>query len=100
MFRYYAIRGQTKLVDKNVNKKITEKKYEELIRIDNVANSVNLWNRLKEVLKKDNKVEYCYNEMNLIKINEDDFKNYIKDIYEQRKEIIINNNDSETDDIN
>jgi len=100
MFRYYAIRGQTKLVDRNVNKKIIEKKYEELIRIDNVANSVNLWNRLKEVLKKDNKVEYCYNEMNLIKINENEFKNYIKDIYEQRKEIIINNNDSETDDIN
>ena len=95
MFRYYAIRGQTKLVDRNVNKKITEKKYEELLRIDKVANSVNLWNRLKELLKKDNKVEYCYNEMNLIKIN-NNFKNYIKDIYEQRTEIIINNNDSET----
>jgi hypothetical protein len=25
MFRYYAIRGQTKLVDRNINKKITEK---------------------------------------------------------------------------
>ena len=33
--------------------------------------------------------------MNLIKIN-NNFKNYIKDIYEQRTEIIINNNDSET----
>ena len=98
MFRYYAIRGQTKLVDRNVNKKIIEKKYEELLRIDNVANSVNLWNRLKELLKKDHKVEYCYNEMNLIKINEEEFKNHIKDVYERRREIIINNNDIESND--
>ena len=32
--------------------KITEEKYEEIIRINDVTNSVNIWNRLKEKLKK------------------------------------------------
>jgi hypothetical protein len=89
-FRYYAVRGQPNYVNRKSNKKITEDKYKEILRINNVANSVNLWNRLKEQLSKS--VEYCGNEMNLINISEVEFINIIKDIYEKRKYIDIENN--------
>ena len=50
-YRYYAIRAQTKYVNNKVEKMITVRNYKELIRINNVANSVNIWNRLKEFTK-------------------------------------------------
>ena len=98
LFRYYCIRGQLYHVNKRIKKKTIEEKYEEIIRIDDVTHSVNLWNRLKEKLRK--KVEYCGNEMNLIDINENDFIDTIKNVYDKRKEIIIeeNNRDDTSDD--
>jgi hypothetical protein len=50
---------------------------EEFSRINNVANSKNLWHRLKEKLKK--KVEYCGNEMNLIDITEEELWHRLKE---------------------
>ena len=94
-YRYYGVRGQPNYVNRKSNKKITEDKYIEILRINNVANAVNLWNRLKEQLSES--VDYCGNEMNLIDINEIEFINIIKDIYEKRKYIEIENNNSETD---
>jgi DNA repair exonuclease SbcCD ATPase subunit len=88
-FKYYAVRGQTSYVNRKANKKISEEKYKEILRINSVANSVNLWNRLKEQLKKS--VEYCGNEMNLISISEQQLIDIIKDIYEKRKLIYIEN---------
>ena len=96
LFRYYCIRGQLYHVNKRIKKKTTEEKYEEIIRIDDVTHSVNLWNRLKETLKK--KVEYCGNEMNLIDINEIEFIDIIKNVYDKRKEIIIEENNSDDSD--
>ena len=96
LFRYYCIRGQLYHVNKRIKKKTIEEKYEELIRIDDVSHSVNIWNRLKEKLKK--KVEYCGNEMNLIDINENDFIDTIKLVYDKRKEIIISDNNDDTSD--
>jgi len=96
LFRYYCIRGQLYHVNKRIKKKTIEEKYEELIRIDDVSHSVNIWNRLKEKLRK--KVEYCGNEMNLIDINENDFIDTIKLVYDKRKEIIINENNDDTSD--
>jgi hypothetical protein len=58
-----------------------------LYRINNVANSINPWNRLKEKLK--NKVEYCGNELNLIEIIELELLDNIKLVYEKRKDIIL-----------
>jgi hypothetical protein len=98
-FKYYAIRGQTGYVNRKSSIKIIEDKYKEIIRINSIANAVNLWNRLKEKLKKS--VEYCGNEMNLISINENEFIEIIKDIYEKRKLVLLdytsNNNISESD---
>ena len=98
-------------VDRKSNKKINKENYntikfttldglEEISRIDNVANSKNIWHRLKEKLKK--KVEYCGNEMNLIDITEEELWNTIKLVYDKRKEVIINddvesNNNSDSD---
>ena len=96
LFRYYCIRGQLYHVNKRIKKKTIEEKYEELIRIDDVSHSVNIWNRLKEKLRK--KVEYCGNEMNLIDINENDFIDTIKLVYDKRKEIIISENNDDTSD--
>ena len=95
LFRYYCIRGQLYHVNKRIKKKTIEEKYEEILRIDDVTNSVNLWNRSKEKLRK--KVEYCGNEMNLIEINEDEFINTIKLVYDKRKEIVIDENNNESD---
>ena len=96
LFRYYCIRGQLYHVNKRIKKKTIEEKYEELIRIDDVSHSVNIWNRLKEKLRK--KVEYCGNEMNLIDINENDFIDTIKLVYDKRKEIIISEDNEDTSD--
>jgi len=93
LFRYYCIRGQLYHVNKRIKKKTTEEKYEEILRINDVTNSVNIWNRLKEKLRK--KVEYCGNEMNLLEINETDFIDTIKIVYDKRKEIIIKDNNSD-----
>jgi phage anti-repressor protein len=97
LYKYYAICGQSTYVDRKSNKKIDKENYtkikftsdglEEISRIDNVANSKNLWHRLKEKLKK--KVEYCGNEMNLIDITEEELWNTIKLVYDKRKEVII-----------
>ena len=61
-----------------------------------MSHSVNIWNRLKEKLRK--KVEYCGNEINLIDINENDFIDTIKLVYDKRKEIIISDNNDDTSD--
>jgi hypothetical protein len=110
LYRYYAICGQSSYVDRKSNKKINKENYEiikfislngseEFSKIDNVANSKNLWHRLKEQLRK--KVEYCGNEMNLIDITEKELWNTIKLVYDKRKEVTIdediesnNNSDS------
>ena len=109
LYKYYAICGQSTYVDRKSNKKINKENYtkikfttsdgnEEISRIDNVANSKNLWHRLKEKLKK--KVEYCGNEMNLIDITEE-LWNTIKLVYDKRKEVTINDdiesNNSDSD---
>ena len=79
--------------ERTLKKKI-EENYKLIDRIPNVANSVNIWIRLKETLQ--NKVEYCGNNMNLINITEETLIDTIKDVYEQRKDIYINeNNDTE-----
>lgn len=88
-FKYYAVRGQTSYVNRKANKKINEQKYKEILRINSVANSVNLWNRLKEQLNKS--VEYCGNEMNLISISEQQLMDTIKNVYEKRKFVCIDN---------
>jgi hypothetical protein len=98
LYKYYAICGQSTYVDRKSNKKILKENYmkikfttsdglEEISRIDNVANSKNLWHRLKEKLRK--KVEYCGNEMNLIDITEEELWNTIKLVYDKRKEVTI-----------
>ena len=98
LYKYYAFCGQSTYVDRKSNRKIDKEHYikikfttsdglEELSRINNVANSKNLWHRLKEKLKK--KVEYCGNEMNLIDITEEELWNTIKLVYDKRKEVII-----------
>lgn len=92
-FRYYVIRGQPSYVNKKINIKEADK-FEVMLRIKDVSNSVNLYNRLKEQLKK--KVEFTSNYINLLKIKEDEFINIINDVYEQRKDIVVE--DSSDDD--
>ena len=95
-YRYYAIRAQTKYVNSKVEKMITAKNYKELLRINNVANSVNIWNRLKESTKL--QVEYCGNELKLLTIDDNEFINIINQVYDKRKDIILDNNDDEYSD--
>jgi hypothetical protein len=90
-YKYYAIRGQTDYVRKTVAGYLDNKLNTQLIRFKNVANSVNIWNRLKEQLKK--KVKYCGNEMILLKINEEQFIENLNIVYDKRKEISIEENE-------
>ena len=94
-YRYYAIRAQTKYVNNKVEKMITVRNYKELIRINNVANSVNIWNRLKEFTK--NKVEYCGNELKLLSIDDSKFIRIINQVYDKRKDIIIDDEEEYSD---
>ena len=94
-YRYYAIRAQTKYVNNKVEKMITVRNYKELIRINNVANSVNIWNRLKEFTK--NKVEYCGNELKLLSIDDSEFIRIINQVYDKRKNIIIDDEEEYSD---
>ena len=94
-YRYYAIRAQTKYVNNKVEKMITVRNYKELIRINNVANSVNIWNRLKEFTK--NKVEYCGNELKLLSIDDSEFIRIINQVYDKRKDIIIDDEEEYSD---
>jgi hypothetical protein len=97
LYRYYVIRGQSTYVNRKSKNKISKDNYKiinfttpdgiEESRINDVSNSINLFNRLKEKLKK--KLEYCGNEMNLIDITEEELWNTIKLVYDKRKEVII-----------
>ena len=87
IYKYYAIRGQTNYVNRRSNNKINNDRYKELLRINSVANSSNIWHRIKEKLK--NKIEYCGNEMNLKNIDECVYIDIIKEIYNDRKNISL-----------
>lgn len=93
-YRYYVIRGQPSYVNKKIDIRLDDK-FEVVLRIKDVANSVNLYNRLKEQLKK--KAEFSANYINLLKIKEEDFIGIINDIYDERKDIIVESSDDESD---
>ena len=91
--RYYAIRAQTEYANTKAKNMISldqpkESRYTEIYNIKNVANSVNICNRLKE--KLDDKVDYCGNKLKLLSISEATFINMLKEVYEKRKEVSIN----------
>ena len=98
-YRYYAIRAQTDYANTKVKNMISTEqplssRYKIIYNITNVANSVNVWNRLKENLV--DKVEYCGNKLNLISINESEFIDMLKEVYDKRKDVItIDDNNSE-----
>jgi excinuclease UvrABC ATPase subunit len=91
-YKYYVIRGQVKHADRRINTKENDK-FKVLIRLDNIANSVNLWNRLKESLE--NKIEYENNKLNLLNITENEFITVVNKVYEERKDISIDESDIE-----
>ena len=55
--------------------------------IHNVPNASTLWCLIKEELK--DKIDSCGNRLNLLNIDESQFKIKINDIYNKRKNIII-----------
>ena len=87
-FKYQVIRGQKKYADPLCNKKVTEEKYKEIFRINEVANSVTLWNSIKKKIKK--QIEYIGNEFNLVTINQEELISIVNEVYEERKIININ----------
>ena len=93
-YRYYAIRAQTEYANTKAKNMISSdqpkgSRYTEIYNITNVANSVNIWNRLKE--KLEDKVDYCGNKLNLLSITETTFIDMLKEVYEKRKEVSIEN---------
>ena len=95
VFRYYAIRAQTKYADHKSEKMITTKNYKQLLRINNVNNSVNLWQRLKEVTK--DQVEFCGNELKLLSIEDNDLIEIINNVYNDRKNILLEDEEEYSD---
>ena len=95
-FRYYAIRAQTKYADHKSEKMITTKNYKQILRINNVANSVNLWHRLKEVTKE--QIKFCGNELKLLTIEDNHLIETINNVYNNRKNIILEDKDEYSDD--
>ena len=95
-YRYYAIRAQTKYADHKSEKMITTKNYKQLLRINNVANSINIWHRLKEVTK--DHIEFCGNEFKLLTIDDNDLIETISNVYNDRKNIPFEDEDEEYSD--
>ena len=63
---------------------ITIKNYKQLLRINNVNNSINLWQRLKEVTKE--QVEFCGNELKLLTIEDNDLIEIINNVLDDEDE--------------
>ena len=74
---------------------ITTKNYKQLLRINNVNNSVNLWQRLKEVTR--DKVEFCGNELKLLTIEDNDLIETITKVYNERKSILLEDEEEYSD---
>lgn len=87
-YKYYAIRSQRKYAASKVSRKLADK-FKVILKINNIPNSVNLWNRLKTDLKKKGECQYNRNEINLISITEDQFIEKIKEVYDERKIVDI-----------
>jgi hypothetical protein len=98
-FKYLVIRGQKKYAEPLSNKKVTEEKYKEIFQINEVANSVALWNIVKKKIKK--QIEYIGNELNLVTINQEELINTINETYEEKKIInvkpVVETSDSDSD---
>ena len=92
-YKYYVIRAQMRRAEKRISTKENDK-YKVLIRFDNIANSVNAWIRLKELLK--DKIDYDTNDFNLVSITENDLIAAANQMYEERKLITVD--ESETED--
>jgi phage anti-repressor protein len=84
-YKYYAIRGQKRYVDRKIKDK---ESYHVLKTIEYIPNAINLWIRMKEQLKCH--VDYCNNRMNLIDINEKIFLKRIDEIYNQKNNVSVN----------
>ena len=86
IFKYYTIRGQKRYID--IKLKMNEDKYTEIFRINGAPNSVDILNKLKKHLGK--KISSSGNKINLESIDENEFIENIKDVYDNRKVISIN----------
>ena len=94
-YKYYVVRGQPAHCNKT-QKKREDENYVKLLKIEDVNNAVNLWNRLKETLKK--KVEFCLNNVNLIDIKQEEFVETINKIYDNRKVVNVDSDEDNSDD--
>jgi hypothetical protein len=90
-----VIRGQKKYAEPLSNKKVNEEKYKEIFKINEVANSVTLWNIVKKKIKK--QIEYIGTEFNLLTINQEQLINTINETYEERKIINVKSVEDTTD---
>jgi hypothetical protein len=85
-YKYYAIRGQKRYISIKLNQKLNDK-YKEVFRISGTPNSVDILNKLKKNLGK--KIKTSLNNINLETINEEEFIETIKQVYDERKVINV-----------
>lgn len=85
---FYVIRTQKRKMDKAIADLILEgyTKVHELLDDDTVPCSVGMWNAIKDVLVKDDKISCRYNEVKLLHISEQNFIKTIQSIFDSRKD--------------
>ena len=85
-YKYYVLRGQQSYIKRKVDERISDN-YIKIIEIKYIPNASNLWIRMKEQLK--HKIEYSGNNINLTDLEEDEFIEEIRNIYEQKRDVEI-----------
>jgi len=87
-YKYIVIRAKNEYIKNRIDKlKVNNYTQIDELSLINVPNASILWCLIKEELK-DN-IDYCGNRLNLININELQFKIQINEIYNKRKNVII-----------
>jgi hypothetical protein len=87
-YKYRVIRAKKQYVSTRIDKLIIENYIQKKeLSLNNVPNASTLWCLIKEELK-DN-IDTCHNKLNLINMDESQFKIKINEIYNKRKTVLV-----------
>ena len=84
---FYVIRSQERTMPKAIKEKLSDgySKIPGLIESELIPNSIYLWNCIREILVKENKIKCRYNDVVLRNISEEYLVSIIKQVFDSRK---------------
>jgi hypothetical protein len=95
-FRYYIIAGQRSYTNRKA-KELLDEKYIEIIRLEDVNNSKNILHRFIERVRNNKTLHIRGNQLNLIKLTEEQLVKKLKSLFEDRKSVDVSSSESDSD---